>query len=538
LFGYAEQDLLHQKVTLLMPDYLRFLNDFTVGHFLETGIRKHGRDSLEITGLHKNGQEIPLEISFNEFIKEGSRFFTVIIRDISERKVLLNKLEYMAYRDTLTNLPNRAMLRERIEFFLKNPKDDYGLALMFIDLDNFKVVNDSLGHEFGDEVLKVVARRLSAMVRSDDFVARLGGDEFVILLSNISTNTDIPPIAQKILNTLDYPIDIQKHEVRLGGSMGIALYPKDGNNTNDLLRSADLAMYQAKKEKGTFRFFTDDLNERAQERLSLENDLRMALLNHEISVHYQPRIDLLSGRITGAEALARWFHPQKGFISPGRFIPIAEETGLIHSLGLNVLRQACIQLRQWQKKGYPFFRVSVNLAPQQLHHTNLVANIQSILEQTGLEPSYLELEVTESGAMKNIKESMPTLQAFRDMGIHIAVDDFGTGYSSLSYLQRLPIDSLKIDRSFLINIGSSRDASDEVIAKVIMSLGKNLGLNVVAEGIETTQQLKFLLQFQCDEAQGFLFSKPLPAVEFEHYLMNNNTKNLLTQFKQGHPTLF
>ena len=297
-------------------------------------------------------------------------------------------------------------------------------------------------------------------------------------------------------------------------------------------------MYQAKKERGTFKFFTDDLNQRAQERLSLENELRLALLNHEISVHYQPRIDLLSGRITGAEALARWIHPQKGFISPGRFIPIAEETGLIHRLGLNVLRQACVQLKQWQKQGHPFFRVSVNLAPQQLHHPNLIANIQSILEQTGLEPSYLELEVTESGAMKNIKESMPTLQAFRDMGIHIAVDDFGTGYSSLSYLQRLPIDSLKIDRSFLMDIGSSGDASDEVIAKVIMSLGKNLGLNVVAEGIETTQQLKFLLQFQCDEAQGFLFSKPLAAAEFEKYLLNNHTKNLLAQFKQNHPTLF
>ena len=384
------------------------------------------------------------------------------------------------------------------------------LAVMFLDLDRFKVVNDTLGHSVGDELLKAVATRLQASLREEDSIARMGGDEFTVLLADLKTIDDAAKIAQKVLDTVAQPVSIDGTELFLTTSIGIAVFPSDGDTAEALLANADHAMYRAKDAgRNSYQMFTPAMNSRALERLSLENDLRHALDRGELVLHYQPQINIATGRVTGVEALLRWNRPGFGLVAPKDFIPIAEETRLIVPIGEWVLREACRQARAWQSAGSPDFRMAVNLSPRQFQHSDLPQVIASALEFSGLPPGNLELEITESLAMQNTARTITTLQRLREMGVQIAIDDFGTGHSSLNYLRSFPIDSVKIDQEFVQEIETS--AADRAIIAAVIGMARGLSLRVIAEGVETEQQLDFLREQGCEEVQGFLFSEPVPA---------------------------
>jgi diguanylate cyclase (GGDEF)-like protein len=385
--------------------------------------------------------------------------------------------------------------------------------VLFLDLDRFKKINETLGHDIGDKLLLEVAKRLEKCVRKSDTVARLGGDEFSVILDDLQDTKFVAVVARKILNTLSKPIFIEDYELYATSSIGISLFPDDSEDVDGLMRCADTAMYRAKEAgKNNYQYYTADMNTRAFEFLLLESGLRKALDNDELVVFYQPVIDLSTSKLIGMEALLRWQHPEKGMISPGDFIPLAEETGLIEPIGDWVLRAACEQNKQWQDDGYPAVKVSVNMSARQFSKKNLVENISNILEETGLKPEYLGIEITESVIMQDVKSTISKLQKLHKMGISLAIDDFGTGYSSLSYLKLFPINDLKIDRSFVFNI--TTDSTDAAIAASVIVLAHSMNLNVVAEGVETKEQLEVLRKQGCDYVQGFLFSRPLSAKEF------------------------
>ncbi len=436
-------------------------------------------------------------------------------RDVSERKNYVTQLERQANYDTLTELPNRNLLQDRLGQALTYARrHSSGLAAMFIDLDYFKNINDSLGHDVGDLLLKQVAVRLSGCVREGDTVARQGGDEFVAILSDIAAEEDVTTVTRKIIKTFADPFAIGGHELYITCSIGIALYPKDGEDTSTLLKNADSALYRAKEQgRNNSQFYTAEMNVKALERLVLENNLRHAIERGEFMVYYQPQVDLRTGQINGMEALVRWRHPELGMVPPAKFIPVAEESGLILPLGEWVLRTACAQNKAWQDAGLRPVCVAVNLSARQFRHQDLVALVAGILQETGLDPALLELELTESLLMQNVEATIETLTRFKAMGVKSSIDDFGTGYSSLSYLKRFPIDTLKIDQSFVRNI--TTDPDDAAIAKTIISMAHEMRLRVIAEGVETEEQRSFLRLRHCDEMQGFFFSKPVPAEEFE-----------------------
>jgi diguanylate cyclase (GGDEF)-like protein len=380
---------------------------------------------------------------------------------------------------------------------------------MFLDLDRFKNVNDSLGHSVGDKLLQEVAARLKSVMRASDTVSRLGGDEFVILMPEAADQAAISVAARKVLETVSRPYSIDGHELMSTPSLGIAIFPGDGQDVETLLRNADAAMYHAKESgRNNYQFFTQDMNARALERLSLERSLRRALERDELRLHYQPQYDLASGRVIGVEALIRWEHPEEGLISPGRFMPFAEETGLILPIGAWVLERACWQNREWQRAALPPVRMSVNISALQFRQPGFAETVRHALAVTGLEARYLELEVTESVIMHDAERVTAALSELKRMGLELAIDDFGTGYSSLSYLKRFPIDRLKIDKSFVRDIPS--DGEDAAIISAIIGLTRNLGLRTIAEGVETNEQLEFLREQGCDEVQGYLLSRPLP----------------------------
>jgi diguanylate cyclase (GGDEF)-like protein/PAS domain S-box-containing protein len=460
-----------------------------------------------------------------------------VATDITERKTLLDRLERLAHHDPLTGLPNRSLLYERLDLAVAQAsRQGHLVAVLFMDFDNFKVVNDSLGHEFGDLILKLIATRLTGCVRASDTVARLGGDEFVLVLSEIAHDEDAALVARKVLRSVSDPYVIGGREVRLTTSIGIAIYPVGTGNVDELLKHADLAMYRAKERgKANYQFFTPELNERALKRLTLEGELRRALEENEIVVYYQPRTDLRTGRITCLEALARWRHRERGLISPGEFISLAEETGLIHALGGEVLRQACRQTRAWQLNGHRGLRVSVNLSAKQLRQTDLVEMVTAVLSETGLDASCLELEITESAVMRDVAESTAVLNLLQSLGVQIAVDDFGTGYSSLNYLKRLPIHSLKIDRSFIedIDTDTAESHNDVSIVRAIVALSKSLGFKVVAEGIERETQLNFIRSLDCDEAQGYLLGRPVPSSLTAEVIMNDRAVQRVNSKRQS-----
>jgi diguanylate cyclase (GGDEF)-like protein/PAS domain S-box-containing protein len=437
-----------------------------------------------------------------------------VINDVTELIRYQEQLEYQANYDSLTRLPNRNLLRERLQQSIARGID---LAVVFIDLDGFKNVNDSLGHSVGDRLLGVVAERLARCAQISDTVARHGGDEFVIVLTELVDKDALIQWMERVRAMISEPVMLDGTELYVGCSMGASLFPQDGEDVETLLKKADLAMYRAKDMgRNTFQFYQPEMNASVGARLSLERRLRRALRDGEFLLHYQPQVDIGTGRIVGMEALVRWLDPDAGLVPPSAFIPVAEESGLIGPLSEWVLREACRQNKAWQDEGLPPARVSVNLSARQFQQRDIAKLVMSILDETGLDPRYLELELTESTIMRNAEEAVVMLNELHALGIGLAIDDFGTGYSSLSYLKRLPVDRLKIDRSFVSDIGASAD--DETITSAIIALAHSLDLQVIAEGVETTTQLEFLKKRACHEMQGYFFARPLPHDAIPHLL--------------------
>jgi diguanylate cyclase (GGDEF)-like protein len=431
-----------------------------------------------------------------------------------ERKRYQVQLEHQANYDALTGLPNRNLLHDRLRQAVYSQRVPRSIAVVFMDLDHFKFVNDSLGHSVGDKLLKGMGERLRSVLREGDTVGRVGGDEFVLILNDQSNEEVIFRAMQRISAKVAEPIEIEGKEMYVTCSAGISLYPQDGPDVDTLLKHADAAMYRAKEHgRNNFQFYTSEMNDRVNERLSLEHALRRALERKEFLLHYQQKTDVRSGQIIGAEALVRWNHPEWGLVRPARFIPLAEETGLIVPLGEWVLAEACRQVRAWMDGGLKPGVVSVNLSARQFRQEGLVRTVSRILEETRLDPSLLEFELTESMVMHNVEAAITTLQGLKSLGVALSVDDFGTGYSSLSYLRQLPVDTLKIDRSFVRDIGAGENPDDGVIAQAIISLGHSLRLKVIAEGVETDAQLRFLKRHGCDELQGFLHGEPVPPAD-------------------------
>jgi diguanylate cyclase (GGDEF)-like protein len=437
------------------------------------------------------------------------------------------QLDHLAHHDVLTDLPNRVLLQDRLNQAIELAhRQGRQLAVMFMDLDQFKHINDSLGHAVGDQLLQSVAQRLVGCVRQSDTISRQGGDEFVLLLPCIERAEDAARSAHKMLTALTAPHRIDRHDLHISVSIGISIYPDDGQDAETLIRSADTAMYHAKENgRNNYMFFEQDMNARAVQRQSTEVGLRRALERREFVLHYQPKINLHSGAIVGVEALIRWQHPEQGLLPPAQFVPVAEDCGLILPIGRWVLREACRQARAWRQAGLPPIIVAVNTSALEFRARDFFENIRAALEEARLEPRYLELELTESILMRVVGSTDAVLHALADLGVKLTLDDFGTGYSSLSYLNKFPIDTLKIDRSFVRHITSNPD--DAAIVSAVISLGKSLKRRVIAEGVETPEQYAFLLAQHCDEGQGYYFGRPVPAGEFAGLLANGISGTLL-----------
>ncbi|WP_241911550.1 EAL domain-containing protein [Telmatospirillum siberiense] len=454
-------------------------------------------------------QKVPL------FNGDGGRKGLVMIgRDVTERKLAAARIHHLAHHDSLTSLPNRVLFQERMRDALAQARrSGCMMALLLLDLDKFKEVNDTLGHPVGDLLLRAVAKRLLSCVRETDTVARLGGDEFAVLLTNLSDADGASTVAETIIRNIAEPFGLDDNEVVSGVSAGITIFPDDGPDAQDLLKNADLALYRSKNEgRGRYHFYVAEMDQEVQNRKAIERDLRHALATDQLCLHYQPLVDLENGAILGAEALVRWFHPERGSIPPSIFIPVAERSELIFRLGRWVLLRACMQIQTWHSQGLPPLQISVNLSPAQFRHPDLLDTIRSIIEQTGVDPAQLQLEITETIAMTNFDYSVQVLREMRDMGLSIAIDDFGTGYSSLNYLRHFPVDKLKIDRSFVVDF--DHHPGNDAIVRAIVNLGHGIGAKVNVEGIETAEQLSFMRDLACDECQGFYFSRALPAEEY------------------------
>jgi len=442
----------------------------------------------------------------------------IVFHDVSAARAMSLQMTHAAQHDVVTNLPNRLLLNDRItQAIALARRQKKTIAVIFLDLDRFKYINDSLGHATGDQLIQSVAKRLLACVRASDTISRQGGDEFAILLSEIATSEDAAKCATHILLSLGEPHSIGGQDLRIVGSIGISVYPEDGEDAETLIKNADTAMYHAKEcGRNNFQFFKLEMNLKAVERQSLEGSLRCALERKEFLLHYQPKVNLDTGEITGVEALIRWQQPDRGLLQPSQFVSIAEDCGVIVQIGRWVLREACRQARAWQEAGLPPLPIAVNVSAVEFSDSGFVAGVRAVLSETGLESRYLELELTESVLVEDAESMAAVLQELKAMGVHLAVDDFGTRYSSLSYLRRFPFDALKIDQSFVSQISSDPDESAMVSA--IINMGKSLKHIVIAEGIETQQQRAYLRAHRCAEGQGFLFSRPLPATEFAHLL--------------------
>lgn len=478
---------------------------------------KAQRDDL-LTGLHAGADDYlvkpfdPQELCLR--LMAGKRVLDLQAQLITAREAV----RMQAVTDPLTGLPNRLLFADRLSHSIKASKRSRSpIAVMFLDLDHFKIVNDSLGHNGGDHLLKEVAARLTSALRDADTVARMGGDEFTVVLSEIKDATDAAVAADRILGCLKDPFLLEGREFFVTGSVGISVYPQDGTDVETLVKNADAAMYRAKQRgRNAFHMFADELDTEAVERLNIEKALRQAPERDELALHYQMRLDLATGITPGLEALVRWHHPEKGLLYPSSFIGVAEDTDLVGTVTSWVLEEACRQNKRWQDAGFLKMDVSVNVSPRLLHRADLVRSVEKALAGTGLDPRYLNLEVTEAAMMQNPEHAAAVLEELKQIGTSISIDDFGTGFSSLSSLKRLPIDAIKIDASFVQHITTSRD--DECISTAIISMAHGLGIKVVAEGVETIEQLELLRQMGCDEVQGYFISRPVPANEVVHML--------------------
>jgi diguanylate cyclase (GGDEF)-like protein/PAS domain S-box-containing protein len=526
MLGYTEQELLAMTVKEVSHP-----GDANMTDELRTELRSGAIKSFKMEKRYLRKDGTPVWVGLTIACKRNRagvcEYDISVVEDISSRKGAEERIQYLATHDGLTGLPNRVMFNQLLGLSIETARR-YGrkLAVLFIDLDRFKIINDTLGHEAGDVLLRELGARLRESLRASDVVARLGGDEFVVLLPEISDPEQAAAVARNILSVVMKPVVILGQECRVTASIGVCMHPDDGQDDQSVMKHADMAMYLAKEEgKNNVQFFTSTMKPQSIERLSLETNLRRALELGEFSLHYQAKVHFKSGEITGVEALLRWQNPELGSVSPARFIPLAEETGLIVPIGKWVLKTACRQNVAWMAEGLPPVGMSVNLSMRQLNDEGLVREIGSVLAETGMDPTLLELEVTESTIMHNAERAVRILTEIKALGVRLAIDDFGTGYSSLAHLKRFPIDTLKVDRSFIREVPN--DTEDRAIAEAIIAMGKTLSLTVVAEGVETPEQQAFLSEKLCDEMQGYYFSTPVAAQDFAELLRSHLPKPLL-----------
>jgi diguanylate cyclase (GGDEF)-like protein/PAS domain S-box-containing protein len=517
-FGYRRDELLGQKVTNIIPEGFaeRLIAD-ALRPAAEALAQQIGT-GIELNGRRKDDSEFPIEIMLSPLENAEGILVTAAIRDITKRKTAEALIIHSAEHDFLTGLPNRMLLTDRVDQAIRLARRyKRKVAVLFLDLDGFKHINDSLGHPTGDKLLQSVAKRLINCVRASDTVSRQGGDEFVVLLVDEEQADDAAITARRMLRAVAGSYLIDRHDLHITSSVGVSVFPDDGIDAETLIKNADTAMYQAKENaRQSYQFFKPAMNARAVERQAIEESLRRALERDEFALHYQPKVNLTTGEIVGAEALLRWTNPIRGAVSPAQFIPVAEDCGLILPIGNWVLRRACLQARAWLDAGLALGTIAVNISSIQVRDETFLDGIFDILEETGLDPELLELELTESVLMKNVDSTATMLKALRARGVKIAIDDFGTGYSSLSYLKKFPIDALKIDQSFVRQITTVTD--ETIIVAAVIAMGRSLKLRVIAEGVETEEQLAFLQAHQCDEAQGYFFSRPVPHQEFAKLL--------------------
>lgn len=491
-------------------------NDALIGKLHDEIIQK------ELAQKELIDQQQALEQTVAQRTRELSEINATLVNEIDERLRIEASFKHQAHHDSLTGLPNRLLLDARLNHAIERAKrGNIQVAVLFIDLDHFKTINDSLGHDVGDKLLISVSKRLLNCVREDDTVARLGGDEFIIIIEQVHDISDLDPLLKKIMKVTAETIAIDDHELTTSASIGISIYPDDGINAEQLLRNADAAMYHAKENgRHKYHFYTRELTTTAYDRVILETDLKRALNSDQIVVYYQPQVSLTTKKITGVEALVRWHHPELGLLQPKQFLAVAEQCDLLNKIGETVLTIACKQIVKWKKLGLPIETIAVNIAGNQIHHSNLVEIVDNILQQTKCKTEWLELEITEDFILNKTQQAISTLQQLRDLGVSLAIDDFGTGYSSLSYLKQLPVNKIKIDRSFVRDL--SDDMADAALVQAIIAMGKKLQLNLVAEGVENGSHEIFLAAHNCDYAQGHYYSKPLPAEEIEKLFTSNN----------------
>ncbi|MFZ2855622.1 MAG: EAL domain-containing protein [Rhodocyclaceae bacterium] len=521
MFGHQRGQVIgHDLADLILPGARREAFRQLLERYREQGEGAFPGQREEVSALRADGSEFPVEMAVSFIKVDASPFFTAYLRDLTERKVYEAKIEYLATHDALTNLANRNLLKDRVEQAIAQVtrRPGHALAVLFVGVERFKFINDSMGHSFGDALIKAIAGRLLQGVRDGDTLARQGSDEFVIVMAGLGNCVpDALRGASELLALFMQPFAVEGHSIHLACSIGVSLYPNDGKDVEMLLANADAAMHRAKAAGGgTVQFYTRDLSTFAAERVKLENALWGGLEKGEFSVYYQPQVRIRDGAIVGAEALIRWQHPELGMIYPDRFIGLAEETGLISPIGEWVLETANAQNRVWQRDGFPELRMAVNVSTRQFRHRSILQSLEALLAANELTPGSLELEVTESSMMEDMDESILVLKEMRALGASISLDDFGTGYSSLSYLRRLPVDRLKIDQSFVHEMES--DAQARMMVKEIIHLSQAFGLSIIAEGVETQGELAFLAEHGCHEYQGYFCARPVPAHEFERLL--------------------